>query len=102
MPQLPKIVKRTDVKQVLMLGFEHIVDHELSSLPRWTVFTVRDKIRDGHSDYPVTAWSWPIFYYVSYTCDRNDLEKSPLRSRILVKVNGFYYIDYFIDDVSRP
>jgi hypothetical protein len=51
----------------------------------WDDMSIRTKIREGNVDYPVTAQSWPMFCYASYTCDRDNLEKGLLRSRILVK-----------------
>lgn len=48
---------------------------------------MRQKIRDGHADYPVTGDAWPAFLYPHAKGDSKHVVKGFLRSAILVKVS---------------
>lgn len=50
------------------------------------MYSVRQNIRDGHPDFPVTGDGWPSFLYPGAKGDVNDVEKGLFRSAILVKV----------------
>jgi hypothetical protein len=43
-------------------------------------------LRNGHSDYIVTAHSWPVFLYAGNKCNPDDMEEGLFRNTILVKV----------------
>lgn len=49
-------------------------------------YRVRQQIRDGHPDFPVTGDGWPSFLYPHAKGDINDIENGLLKSALLVKV----------------
>jgi hypothetical protein len=51
------------------------------------VSSIRAKIRDGHPDYIVTAYSWPLFLYAGFKVHIEDMERGLFRSELLVKVS---------------
>lgn len=50
------------------------------------IHSVRQYIRDGHPDFPITGDQWPSFLYPHARGDVHDLEKGFLKAAILVKV----------------
>jgi hypothetical protein len=53
----------------------------------------RDKIRDLHPDFVVTANSWPIFLYEDYKYDPTEPAKGLFKGSILLKVRDSNLID---------
>ncbi|KAF9462567.1 hypothetical protein BDZ94DRAFT_1309465 [Collybia nuda] len=74
-------------------GFEHDATGRLLCPVdyQWEDTSVRQKIRDGHPDFPVTGDSWPSFLYPHARGDENDVEKGLLRSAILIKAYKFIF-----------
>ena len=53
----------------------------------------RDKIRDLHPDFIVTANSWPTFLYEDYKYDPTDPAKGLFKGSILLKVHDSNLVD---------
>ena len=53
------------------------------------IFSVRTHIREGNTNFAITAQSWPTFCYASCICDVDNIEKGLFRSSLLIKVNVF-------------
>jgi len=51
------------------------------------VSSVRTMIREGHPDYIITAYSWPVFIYAGNKCNPDDMEEGLFRNVMLVKVS---------------
>ena len=48
--------------------------------------SVQVLIRDGNSDFAVTAQDWPAFCYPGNKCDPVDVEKGLFRGPMLIRV----------------
>lgn len=54
---------------------------------------VRQNIREGHPDFPVTSELWPAFLYPHAKGDQTNIAEDLLRSALLVKVSAWLYLD---------
>ena len=54
-------------------------------------YSVRNRIREGHPDFIITADSWPAFLYPHGRANENQVEDGLFKSAILVKVSAFLY-----------